>query len=143
MSMQIDVHIACHVCGEEYDTKIYRTIWGEYPENRELVMSDKINIITCPHCGTKTPVAASLFYTNAKQEFAVWYEPVPDPMIDKDAAGYKQLMGPNGYLATAPRVKDWNEFKETIKKFESGELKSSGSPSVGSVLKRFFSKFGS
>jgi hypothetical protein len=32
------------------------------------------------------------------------------------------MMGSNNYLATAPRIKDWEDFKDTIRKFEKGEL---------------------
>ena len=141
MSMQIDVELNCQKCGNSFYTKLYKTIWGEYPENRELVMSDQINIVRCPHCGMISRVVSSLFYTNSKDEFAVWYEPVPDPMIDKDTEGYKRMISPDCYLATAPRIKDWDEFKETIKQFETGARKSTGSPSVESVFKKFFSKF--
>lgn len=33
------------------------------------------------------------------------------------------MMGAGNYLATAPRIKDWEDFKNTILKFERGELK--------------------
>jgi hypothetical protein len=62
-------------------------------------------------------------YTNAKRQFAVWWEPKHDSQIDQDAAGYVKMLGERNYLATAPRVQDWNEFKETIIKFENGEMK--------------------
>jgi len=62
-------------------------------------------------------------YTNSKLQFAVWPEPVFDLQIGRGSEGYVQLMGDGNYLATAPRVKDWNDFKDTILKFESGELK--------------------
>lgn len=62
-------------------------------------------------------------YTNATQQFAVWWEPEFDHQIGKDSEGYVQMMGAGNYLAAAPRIKDWNEFKNTILKFERGELK--------------------
>ena len=46
-------------------------------------------------------------------------------MINDDRADFARLMGASSYLATAPRVKDWNEFKNTILKFERGELQGS------------------
>jgi hypothetical protein len=33
------------------------------------------------------------------------------------------MLGEGNYLATAPRIKSWSEFKNTILKFENGELK--------------------
>jgi hypothetical protein len=62
-------------------------------------------------------------YTDVRRQFAVWYEPVHDDSIDVDMNGYKLHMGANSYFATAPRIKDWQEFKDTIIKFENGVLK--------------------
>lgn len=140
MSLQFDANLNCNVCGNSFDAKLYKTIWGEIPENRRLVMSDQINVVTCPHCGNSSHVASSLFYTNSKQEFAVWYEPYHDPMIDSDTEGYKKFGGPNCYFATAPRIKDWEDFKDTIRKFEDGEFKG-GRPNLSSVLKGILSNF--
>ena len=50
--------------------------------------------LNCNVCGNRSHVASSLFYTNSKQEFAVWYEPFHDPMIDSDTEGYKKFGGP-------------------------------------------------
>jgi transcription elongation factor Elf1 len=123
MSKRIESKINCPVCGNQFDFTLYRTIWGEYPENRDLVMSNKINVATCPNCKKETKLEFPFMYTNSKLQFAVWWEPVFDLQIGRDSEGYVQLMGAGNYLATAPRVKDWNDFKDTILKFESGELK--------------------
>lgn len=123
MSKRIEAPIQCNNCHHQFNFTLYRSIWGEYPENRELVMSDQINVATCPSCGQRSKLAFPFIYTNVKQFFAVWWEPVHDPQIDRDKADYEQLLGPNNYLAAAPRVKDWEEFKATIIQFENGELK--------------------
>jgi hypothetical protein len=123
MSKKVDVTISCINCGHEFSMSLYRTIWGESPENRELVMSDTINVAICLKCGSRYKLPFSLFYTNSKQHFAVWWEPKRDEAIDEDAAGYAQFVGKDNYLATAPRIADWEEFKETIRKYERGELK--------------------
>lgn len=123
MSKRLEAKITCPSCGNQFDFTLYRTIWGEYPENRELVMSNKINVATCPRCTKQTKLPFPFMYTNAEQQFAVWWEPEFDAQIGKDSEGYVQMMGPGNYLAAAPRIKDWNEFKQTIIKFESGELK--------------------
>lgn len=122
MSKRIDANITCPNCSNQFPFTLFRSIWGEYPENRELVMTDKINVATCPLCKVSTKVSFPFIYTNAKQLFAVWWEPEYDPQIDSDSNGYTKMMGAGNYLATAPRVKDWNEFKGTIMKFEKGEL---------------------
>lgn len=123
MSKRLEAKITCPSCGNQFDFTLYRTIWGEYPENRELVMSNKINVATCPRCKKETKLEFPFMYTNAKQQFAVWWEPEFDPQIGKDSEGYVQMMGAENYLAAAPRIKDWNDFKNTILKFERGELK--------------------
>jgi len=130
MSKRVEVKITCPSCYYQFDFTLYRSIWGEYPENRELVMSDKINVATCPSCKKYTKLDFPFIYTNAKQFFAVWWEPYYDPQIDEDSKGYNKLMGQGNYLAAAPRIKDWGEFKRTIIKFESGILK--GNPGVAS-----------
>lgn len=123
MSLRVNVKITCPNCRHQFDFTLYRSIWGEYPENRELVMSDKINVAACPSCKKSTKIVYPFIYTNAEQFFAVWWEPYYDPQIDRDTEEYKKLLGTGHYLATAPRIKDWKEFKETIIKFENGILK--------------------
>jgi len=135
MSKKIDAKISCPACGYKFDFSLFRSIWGEYPENRELVMSDKINVATCPSCKHSTKLIFPFIYTNAKLFFAVWWEPEYDPQIDSDSEGYKNMLGAGNYLATAPRIKDWNEFKKTILKFERGDLK--GQPGkIGSDMQK-------
>lgn len=123
MSKRVEARITCPFCGHQFDFSLYRSIWGEYPENRELVMSDKINVANCPSCRKSTKLDYPFIYTNAKQFFAVWWEPHYDPQIEQDSQGYSRMMGQGNYLATAPRIKDWEEFKQTIIKFENGILK--------------------
>jgi len=123
MSNLVEAKITCPICRRQFDFTLYRSIWGEYPENRELVMSNRINVATCPSCQQSTKIPYPFIYTNAKQFFAVWWEPEFDPQIDRDIEGYSKKLGAGNYLATAPRIKDWNEFKNTILQFERGELK--------------------
>ncbi len=130
MSKRVDAKITCPSCDHQFDFSLYRSIWGEYPENRELVMSDKINVATCPSCRKSTKLTFPFIYTNAKQFFAVWWEPHYDPQIDEDSKGYSKMLGQGNYLSTAPRIKEWTEFKQTILKFENGTSK--GNPGVAS-----------
>lgn len=123
MSKQVEVTITCPSCRTNFKTTLYRTIWGEYPENRALVMSDEINIATCSSCRQRFKIPMPFMYTNADKNFAVWWEPRHDPQIDNDTNVYKQTTGSDSYFSTAPRIADWNDFKETIKKFEAGILK--------------------
>ena len=128
MSKRIEAKITCPNCSNQFDFTLYRSIWGEYPENRELVMTNQINVASCPSCNHSTKLQYPFIYTNANQHFAVWWEPEFDAQIDSDAIGYAKMLGEGNYLATAPRIKSWSEFKNTILKFENGELK--GKPGV-------------
>jgi hypothetical protein len=123
MSKRVQAQITCPSCSFKFDFTLYRSIWGEYPENKELVMSDKINVATCPSCKKTTKLNFPFIYTNAVKFFAVWWEPYYDAQIDKDSEGYTKMLGNENYLATAPRIKNWTDFKETILKFENGTLK--------------------
>ena len=123
MSQRVKVNITCKYCNNQYDFTLYRSIWGEYPENRELVMSDNINVVTCQYCGKTTKLSYPFIYTNAKQFFAVWWEPFYDSQIDKESVGFAKLLGDGNYLANAPLIKDWDEFKQTIIHFEKEDHK--------------------
>ncbi len=123
MSKQVEVTITCPNCSTNFKTTLYRTIWGEYPENRNLVMNDQINTVKCTSCHVAIKIPMPFMYTNKEKNFAVWWEPHYDPQIDNDINVYKQTTGPDSYFSTAPRIADWQAFKETIKKFETGVLK--------------------
>lgn len=122
MSKLVDAKIKCPQCGREYDVKLFRTVWGEHEEMRRLVMNDEVNVCTCPHCRHSFKASYPFMYVDVKQQFAVWWEPVHDSSIDSDAKGYAAMFGPNSFYAAAPRVADWNTFKETIQKYYRGEL---------------------
>ena len=128
MSKRIEAKIICPNCGNQFDFTLFRSIWGEYAENRELVMTDQINVASCTSCNHSSKLEFPFIYTNANQNFAVWWEPEFDTQIDKDSQEYSKMMGEGNYLATAPRIKSWDDFKNTILKFENGELK--GKPGI-------------
>ncbi len=109
-----------------FKSTLYRSIWGKFQENRDLVMNDLINVIECPSCHYKEKVEFSLFYNDPQVFCGVWWEPYPDPLIDKDAKFWAENLGSDNYMAKALRIKDWQEFKDTINKYYTGEL--NGSP---------------
>lgn len=118
MSYQDNFTLKCSECDYEFTARLYTSIWGEYPENRELVMTDKINVITCPSCKMSEKVIMSLLYTNVEMGFAVWWEPYYDEGIDRQvklAVKAGKLMTS---IANAPRINNWEEFKQTILMFE-------------------------
>lgn len=119
MGKILDATITCPTCKRRFETEVHRVVWGEYPQNRELVFSDQINSETC-RCGTVLKLPFAFLFTNRDREFAVWYEPRHDPVIDEDALIYAEAWGADSYLATAPRISDWETFKLVIRDFEEG-----------------------
>lgn len=122
MSRLVDATITCPKCGTKYPVKLFRTLWGENDALRDRVMSDEVNVCCCPNCKFSFKAPFPFMYIDVEVGFAVWWEPEHDPGIDLDTAGYAKMFGSTSYYATAPRIKDWQEFKETIQKYYRGEL---------------------
>ena len=118
MSKKIRAIITCPYCMHKFEMELYRSIWGEFPENRDLVLSDKINVAHCPKCNQSTKLDFSLLYTNPQKQIAIWWEPEFDPDVEKDEKEFKKNL-PNTPLANAPRIRDWNNFKEKIIELEN------------------------
>lgn len=123
MSKLLDETATCPECGTSYQAKLFRTIWGENEGNRRMVMEDCINILECPHCHHKLHAPLAMMYVDIVKKFAVWWEPMYDSEIDEMIAGFRSMMGPGNFYETAPRITDWEEFKATINKYYSGELR--------------------
>jgi len=121
MSKRVDATITCPKCGKQYPVKLYRTIWGEHEENRNLVMNDQINVPVCPHCGFSFKAPYPFMYVDVKTGFAVWWEPHHDADIDYESQGYSRMFGANSYYAKAPRIADWEEFKQVIQEYYDGK----------------------
>lgn len=119
MSKKVGANITCAQCKNVFPTELYRSIWVEYPENRSLVLNDEINAVTCPRCKHHERLEFPFLCTNVKRGFALWYEPYPDPQIDKDVADYRTHTGPNSFYSTAPRIADWNDFKRKMREMEA------------------------
>jgi len=81
-------------------------------------MNDEINAMTCPKCAFYQRLEFPFLCTNVMRHFALWYEPYHDPQIDKDIADYRKHMGPDSFYAKAPRIKDWESFKKTLREME-------------------------
>ena len=124
MSKKVEVEIKCPKCANPFKETIFRSLWSETPGNREKLFNDQINIVTCPECSERIFIPLSLLYVNMERSFAVWFEPVHDDSIDRDAENYRKIFSPpDNYYSLAPRIKTWEQFKLTIQKYERGELK--------------------
>lgn len=75
-------------------------------------------MVACPACKIETKLSISLLCTDVKEHIAVWYEPYPDPVVEQDVLLYAKHFGAQSFYATAPRIRDWNAFKEKIVELE-------------------------
>jgi len=122
MSKKLEAVITCPVCLNKFPAILYRSIWIEYPENRDLIFNNLINLVECTSCKKNMMLPFAFLATNVKKNIAVWYEPNHDEAVDRDIRGYAETFGPECFYAKAPRITDYEEFKRTILKFENGEL---------------------
>lgn len=122
MSQQVEITATCPKCGHQYQGKLFRTLWGENEGFRKAVMNDNINICTCPKCGHSFHAPMSMLYVDGVKQFAVWWEPQYDSSINEFTEGFTKMLGHGNYYENAPRISDWEEFKDTINKYYRGEL---------------------
>jgi len=141
MSKKLGANITCSSCKNVFPTELYRTIWAENPENRSLILGDKINAVTCPRCKHHERLQFPFLCTNVKRGFALWYEPYPDPQIDKDIADYRKHMGPDSFYANAPRISDWETFKEKLLEMEATAPTEASTPSISPEMQEKMAGF--
>lgn len=142
MSRILQATLPCPNCGKEFEATLFTTIRAANAPERALVFNDEAIKPTCTHCGHSVPIAnLSIYYHDATKGFALWYEPVPDPAIDAQMEAFKKGPMGGGYLANAARISDWEEFKATILKYESGELKAEGSDELMKYMEDSVKRF--
>jgi DNA-directed RNA polymerase subunit M/transcription elongation factor TFIIS len=134
MSKKMKANITCSKCRNSQDFYLYRTLWIEVPENRDLVLSDKVNYFKCNSCGYEERLQFPFLCTNSEKKYAVWFEPYHDAQIDIDRELYKKHSGENSYFARAPRIKDWDEFKKMILELEKSKSEGDVNVSEGASL---------
>ncbi|MCQ2058615.1 MAG: CpXC domain-containing protein [Bacteroidaceae bacterium] len=124
MSKLIDITVTCPHCGRQYNAKVFRTLWGDGGTAENNILSnDKTNVVECPDCHYAFRAPLAMMYVDCRAGFAVWWEPIHDDGIDSDATAYANMFGPDSYYAKAPRIEDWEDFKDTVRKYYTGELK--------------------
>ena len=141
MSKKLGANITCPACKNVFPTELYRTIWAENPENRSLILDDKINAVTCPRCKHHERLQFPFLCTNVKRGFALWYEPHPDPQIDKDMADYRKHMGAESFYSKAPRISDWETFKEKLLEMEANAPTEASMPSPSPEMQEKWAGF--
>ena len=111
----------CSICNAQKEIVLNRHIDAE--NFREIVMNDRLNVFQCDVCGYEQKLDFPVCYINNKENFEVWWIPFEEPRVEKEKKIFRRLMGPDSYYGQAPELYNWEEFKETILKFERGELR--------------------
>ena len=136
MSKKLGANITCSACKNVFPTELYRSIWVEDARNRSLILSDKINAVTCPQCKHQERLEFPFLCANVKLGFALWYEPYLDPQIDNDVEEYRKHMGPDSFYAKAPRISNWKTFKEKLLEMETKTSTEDSIPSISTKADR-------
>jgi hypothetical protein len=119
MSKKVELDLNCPQCQTTFKATLYRTIWVEFPEYMDLIQNDRINVVRCPACNFSEMPPFPFLATNTKKRIAIWYEPIPDKIIDTDIELYRRHYGEDFYLANAPRIRNWEEFKSCLVQLNS------------------------
>ncbi|MGH7871864.1 MAG: CpXC domain-containing protein [Candidatus Binatia bacterium] len=141
MSKKLEASVKCPNCGHEQNSVLFRTIWAEEPENRSLILSDRINQFRCGNCNHTERLKFPFLCTNVAKGVAIWYEPYPDAQIDADVVQYRKHMGPNSFYAQAPRIADWETFKAKFLELEAAGPQPGQKPKYSSESRKMFSGF--
>ena len=120
MSKRLPLRVDCPKCGLGHVFEAYRSVWAETSGNREMVFSCEVNVFTCPQCDARVYVPFPFMYVDMKNNFAVWWEPMHDPTIDRDRDDYERCFGEGNFYAAAPRIQRYDIFLKVISEFESG-----------------------
>jgi hypothetical protein len=76
MTMIENAELTCPDCGEKYSWQIYQTLnVSVNPEEKENLLSGKINFFHCPGCNFKAFIPIALLYHDMSNQFLVQYIP--------------------------------------------------------------------
>jgi hypothetical protein len=69
--------ISCPACGQPFNAILEQILdVGLDPSAKERLLSGRINLITCPHCGYRGMVGTPLMYHDPKEQLAIAYVPL-------------------------------------------------------------------
>jgi hypothetical protein len=69
--------INCPVCGQPFSAILEQILDVQYdPTVKERLLSGRVNMITCPHCGYRGVVGTPLMYHDAAKSLAIAYMPM-------------------------------------------------------------------
>ncbi|CAN5420884.1 hypothetical protein BH11MYX1_BH11MYX1_00170 [soil metagenome] len=124
------VPVRCPACSAEHEAVVVQSINAHTDTAvKASLLAGELNVLAC-HCGKRTPLAATILYSDPDHEF--YCQVVPDPAgLSKAAASFRA----SGAQGTQRIVRTQNELIEKIKILEAGladwtiELIKVGAPS--------------
>jgi hypothetical protein len=77
MAKPIPTTISCPACRQQFNAFLERILdVGRDPTAKERLLSGRVNLITCPHCGYQGVIATPLFYHDPSKPLAIVYVPM-------------------------------------------------------------------
>jgi hypothetical protein len=76
---------------------LFQKVWIENPDLRAKLFNDELNVAHCDHCGLNARVASTMLVSNVPENYAVWYEPKPDPAVDQFSGDMKRAYGEGNF----------------------------------------------
>lgn len=118
MSKLVTYNIPCPECKEFGEYQIFHSVNTSIDDIVTKLLNDKINFVTCRHCSNTFHVKTGLLFNNMKKMYAMYYNPVTFELNEKESTDIKRMFGDNFYLANPSRFKDWQLFKQELKRKE-------------------------
>jgi hypothetical protein len=77
MARPMPTTISCPACRQQFNAFLERILdIGRDPTAKERLLSGRVNLITCPHCGYQGVIATPLFYHDPSKPLAIVYVPM-------------------------------------------------------------------
>src|SRR5574341_318990 len=77
MARPMPTSINCPVCGQPFSAILERIVdAGIDPTAKERLLSGRVNLVTCPHCGYRGMVGTPMMYHDPAKKLAIVYVPM-------------------------------------------------------------------
>ena len=77
MAKPMPTTISCPACRQQFNAFLERILdAGRDPTAKERLLSGRVNLTTCPHCGYQGVIATPLFYHDPSKPLAIVYVPM-------------------------------------------------------------------
>ncbi len=77
MARPMPTTISCPACRQQFNAFLERILdVGRDPTAKERLLSGRVNLVTCPHCGYQGVIATPLFYHDPSKPLAIVYVPM-------------------------------------------------------------------